>query len=200
MQACWKPGAKAGNSGGVEVGARVARLLGIGGVLTSAAWLSPVRLGVVVGHSMQPTLCPGQFFVHVRETPSGGALRRGDVVVLRLGGETCVKRIFALGGDRFWSFRPKRSDERSFLGGGADIRQWKRRFPFLIYRRVQVPPGTVYVLGDHPTSVDSRRYGPVPVSRIEGRVVFPAASDVRPELTPRVWTGLPPLPNRPSRS
>ena len=78
-----------------EVRTRVVRVVGIGGLLATAAWLSPVRLGVVVGRSMQPTLSPGQLFVEIRETPSAGALRRGDVVLLRVGDDTCVKRVFA---------------------------------------------------------------------------------------------------------
>jgi type IV secretory pathway protease TraF len=122
------------------------------------------------------------------------------VVLLEVGGETCVKRIVGLGGDRFWTFGPTTSDHRGLLVGGANLRRWKRRYPRLVYRRIQVPPGTVYVLGDDPTSLDSRKYGPVPVSRIEGRVLFPAVSDAQAEPTPCVWTSLPQLPNRPSHS
>jgi type IV secretory pathway protease TraF len=120
-------------------------------------------------------------------------------VLLRLGDDTCVKRIFALGGDRFWAFKPKDADESDLLGWSVDIRRWKRRYPFLACRRIQIPLRTVYVLGDGPTSEDSRRYGPVPVSKIEGRVVFPAASDAEAVRAPNVCASLPPLPNRPSR-
>jgi signal peptidase I len=40
----------------------------------------------------------------------------------------------------------------------------------LYYGPVTVPQGTVLVMGDHrEVSVDSRSYGPVPVSNVDGR-------------------------------
>lgn len=38
---------------------------------------------------------------------------------------------------------------------------------------LEIPPGTVFVLGDHRTnSADSRTWGPVPIERVYGRVAF----------------------------
>ena len=41
------------------------------------------------------------------------------------------------------------------------------------YGPIQVPRGMVFVLGDNRSnSIDSRKFGPVPESRIKGRVVL----------------------------
>src|SRR5437660_1550919 len=82
--------------------ARTARLALLGSAVAGAAWFSPLRPGIVVGHSMEPSLQPWQLFFYHRGAPRPGSIRRGDVVLVRVDGQTCVKRVFALGGDWFW--------------------------------------------------------------------------------------------------
>src|SRR5438128_1167484 len=96
------PGLMAGNPAENASAARAARLALFGSAVAGAAWLCPVRPGLVVGHSMEPSLQPWQLFFYNRRAPRPDSIRRGDVVLVRVGGQTCVKRVFALGGDTFW--------------------------------------------------------------------------------------------------
>jgi signal peptidase I len=136
--------------------------------------LLPVRAGFVAGSSMVPTLRSGQPFLYRRISSPGGC-RRGEVVVLRLGGQLCVKRIFALGGDSIWSFNEGVMDEAApqLLAVGVDPRPWKRRFPSFRFHRWRVPSGNVFVVGDGVLSLDSRQLGPVPDEDVLGRVLLP---------------------------
>src|SRR5713226_7515684 len=69
------------------------------GVATLRA-ASPLTVTVVRGHSMEPTLRPGAVSVLDRSYYRFHPLSRGEIVVLRLGGETLIKRVYALPGDR----------------------------------------------------------------------------------------------------
>jgi signal peptidase I len=152
---------------------RVAVLLAGGAAAVTAACGAPVRLGVVSGHSMEPALRPGQVFCY--QSLDAQPPRRGEVVLVRMGREVCVKRVFALGGDTFWMMRPSRHCGGSWmpLDPSDRVALWRTRFPEFGYRKFRVPPGRVYVLGDDPSSVDSRTYGPVPVREVFARVVLP---------------------------
>lgn len=174
-------------------------LLALGGtLLTSLATFSPTRLGVVSGHSMEPTLWSGRPFLYRREKPSEMQFRPGDVVVVRLGGDICVKRIFRVGGDRFWTVRTSPGpDEQGLWPVDTEpaIEKWRERFPRFEFNRYTVPPGTLFVLGDSPWSCDSRQLGPVPVKDVIGRVVAPTTP--LPEIKPYpCWTARPHRPVR----
>ena len=120
--------------------------------------------------SMSPTLRAGdqvlvdKFFAH-RHMP-----HRHDIVVLsspRTGG-LLVKRVVAVAGDTVG------------LEGGVLVVNGRRVHERYVdyrlmvgvyYGPIRVPGGDVFVLGDNrPDSVDSRSFGPIPVSRITGRV------------------------------
>lgn len=134
----------------------------------------------VQGHSMEPTLHPGEVLFVSRwtyglQTPFFNDYlmlwhqpRRGDLVVFQnpLDGVLVVKRCVALEGDRI------RVENNTMHIGKTTVQLTKseaRRFE----RYVSVPPGTVFVLGDNRAiSEDSREYGFVPISRLIGRVIF----------------------------
>lgn len=175
--------------------ARRVRLLAAGGVVVAASFGSPVRVGMVMGNSMEPTLRSGQLFLYDRHAPQPETLRVGELVLVRLKGETCLKRVFALGGDRFWAIcrrgesfsvmvRPRRS---------ATVARMRKRYPRMVYRERRVPPGMLFVMGDSPTSYDSRQLGPVPVADVQGRVVVALAAEPPPNALG--WTA-PPAPRR----
>jgi signal peptidase I len=162
----------------------------------------PLRPGVVLGSSMEPTFRSGQPFLY-RPRAAGEGLRRGDVVVLRLGGEPAIKRIFALAGETYWT--ACRVEDGTLppavIPPGGPIAAFRRRFPAFRYRRCRVPQGCVYVLGDGPNSLDSRSLGPVEEADVLGSVVCPlAGGEERLKNVGAAWNALPPLPDRPIRS
>ena len=138
-------------------------------VLVGRAQLaSPVR---IASGSMTPTLLAGDVVLVDRTGLDADDLRRGDLVTFSgpLDGVESLKRVVALPGDTVGivdavlhvNGRP--GDEPY-----VDASEWDGMFT----ARVHVPPGAVYVLGDERiSSVDSRQFGPVPLSRLDGRVL-----------------------------
>lgn len=111
---------------------------------------------VVSGDSMLPTLTNGQKVLTSKAYWLVGPIQVKDVVVIKDDGPTgfIIKRVYRMAGQVVdWSVVPESFDfrEGEFL----------------------VPPGTVYVLGDNrEVSEDSRRFGPVPMKDIIGKVVI----------------------------
>ncbi len=143
----------------------------------------PIRPGVVIGESMFPTFKDGQIFL-MRLLRDPKSLHRGDVVIFTIGGETCIKRVAGLPGDRLWGLD---FDE---MAGKPDYVTSDPKEIARLQRLVQaspavgrvmevvVPPRSVYVLGDATNnSYDSRYFGPVPLDAIKGRVVVASLFD-----------------------
>ncbi|MGV3722440.1 MAG: signal peptidase I [Actinomycetota bacterium] len=176
---------------------RLGWLCAAGLALTLPASWSSLRLGVVTGHSMEPTMRSGQPFVFERSVEPD-RLKRGDVVVVRMGGHTCIKRVYALGSDRFWSVAPPGRAGSLFglVAVGDPVDLWKARYPKFVYEEWRVPSRCVFVVGDASSqSVDSRQLGPVPMSQVVGRVVWPQ-EQVAPAGGPvSYWADRPPRPH-----
>src|SRR5437899_540912 len=66
--------------------------------LAAAAWLVPLRVGVVKGHSMDPTLHSGQVVAVDRSYYRHAPLTVGDVVLFHGEHGVYVKRIHAVAG------------------------------------------------------------------------------------------------------
>lgn len=134
---------------------------------------SPLAVTVVRGHSMEPTLRPGALSLLDRSYYHFHALSRGDIVVLRLRGETLIKRVYALPGERLTLLRydDDTGNELVTPPEAAHLRRLQAA-GFLPDGRVvslTIPPGHCFVLGDNgPVSIDSRVWGPVPISAILG--------------------------------
>jgi signal peptidase I len=131
----------------------VVAAIAAGTVVAARRCLLVVR---VVGVSMLPALRPGERVLSVRR-PYGRPVRRGDLVVHRL---------------------PALAAAVAGLPPGVP----PSALPLLVKRVVAlageaipgggvVPPGCVFVVGDHPESTDSRHYGPIPLTGVVGRVV-----------------------------
>jgi signal peptidase I len=154
------------------------RRLGVGavlGVIGLVHMLCPFQVGIVRGASMEPSFHSGQVIVidrhHYRQHP----VRRGDVIVLREGDSILIKRVHAVAGDRIWTLLCTEDGElyREIVEPFMlpRVQRLMPLLPFYRLTRYTVPPGTVYVVGDHTSaSVDSRHFGPIPVSDILGRV------------------------------
>jgi signal peptidase I len=139
--------------------------------------VSPLTATVVEGHSMEPTLHPGDVRLLQRGYYRSHPLSRGDVVVLRLGGETYVKRVYALPGDQLWLLHFAEDDRNEILVPAAAARLRRAQEDgYPTGGRVMlrtIPPGYCFVLGDNAAvSMDSRDFGPVPESAIMGRVML----------------------------
>ncbi len=110
------------------------------------------RVVVVNGHSMEPTYREGQRLLMTNAYWLFGKIERGDVVVIITPtGERLIKRVVALPSEsvpqRYWS-------------------------AYLLKYGTTVPEGHLFVVGDNlGFSEDSRFFGPVPLSRVEGKIV-----------------------------
>jgi signal peptidase I len=153
--------------------------------LTAVAWLSPLRVGVVRGHSMDPTLHSGQVVALDRAFYRSQPPAVGDVVFFRGEHGVYVKRVYAVAGQMVHLL-----EERD---GGAPmgvpvapeaVRRLAARLatlPRMRLRRILVPKGMFFALGDAiNNSEDSRDFGPVPVERVLGRVLPIGASLAEP--------------------
>ena len=138
-------------------------------LLIRAFVAEPLR---VRSDSMSPTLRPGDQVLVEKLHAHARMPHRHDIVVLDSpgSGELIVKRVAAVGGDVV-----------GIAGGVLVVNGHRIHEPYVDYRLMvgvyygpfRVPTGDVFVLGDNrPDSVDSRTFGPVPVSRITGRVVL----------------------------
>ena len=130
-------------------------------------------------HSMQSTLEPGQYVFVDKLTPRFDAYHRGDIVVFgapsvagREAGTPFIKRVIGVGGDtveirdgQVWVNDVAQTEPYVFAVDGVpettetgDTSRWL------------VPTDEVFLMGDHRwESVDSRFFGPVPVSTVVGR-------------------------------
>ncbi|MCW2719888.1 MAG: signal peptidase [Pseudonocardiales bacterium] len=148
----------------------------VAGVVTGVVPFEPVR---VPTDSMAPTLQAGdQVVLDHRSRP----LRAGDLVVVPDpdDGTLLVKRAVALGGQSVGlASGVLVVDGVPVAEPYADLTHQEGVW----FGPVTVPPGAVFLLGDsRATSIDSRRFGPVPVTSVVGHV------------TVRLWPRPGPLP------
>jgi signal peptidase I len=152
--------------------------------------------------TMEKAIFPGERLLIV----TGTDLRRGDVVVLRVPARQSrtsglfIKRVIGLPGDHVAccdargqiTVNRKPLDETYVYPGNR---------PALSGFSVTLGPGQIWVMGDHRNiSVDSRKWGPVPVSGVVGRVVFVVRGSHLVALrTPQAFVsdGLAPVDTRP---
>ena len=128
----------------------------------------PVRIS---SDSMAPTLLRGDVVLVDRRHLDVNDLRRGDLVTFDnpQTSEESLKRVIALPGETVATIDAVvHVDGRPLEEPYVDFSDWEGIFA----ARVEVPEGSVYLLGDNRgNSVDSRDLGAVPVERLEGRVL-----------------------------
>ena len=153
--------------------------------------ISAFVLGVssVSSTSMAPTIRPNQHVVTLKLGYTSllarwlpPALHRGNVLVLRKPRTTdqyVIKRAIAFGGDRVLI-----TEGIVFLNGtpiveayvhhsSAQRRQMDNWPAGAEHHEVTIPQNSVFVLGDNRSeSVDSRAWGPLPISDVVGKTVF----------------------------
>ncbi len=122
--------------------------------------------------SMTPTLHTGDQILAERLTPRFGHLERGDLVVFKAPATRAlmVKRVVALAGDRVGL-----ADGRLVVNGHRRAEAYVdlASVDSVYFGPEVVPAGSVFVMGDdRADSVDSRDFGPVPLDRVLGRVLW----------------------------
>jgi len=148
--------------------------------------LSPLKAGVVVGNSMDPTLSSGRFYVMDQRYFRTQPIRRGEIVVFKRKGLSYIKRVVAAPGDTIYLLRYAGSDQDELVQDWqlARVRRAVTQVPWSRGMRLvtkRVPCGFYYVLGDNiAESLDSRVFGAIPESSIQGRMLF--APTPQPEL------------------
>jgi len=132
--------------------------------------LATYRLAPVQGASMEPTLSDGQTVCYQALPPALLPLGRGDLVVFESPMDPShryVKRLVGLPGDelRFqYGLLQVNGQALELPEGAVD--------PEMVLS-ARVPPDCFFALGDHgAVSYDSRRFGPVPMERLIGRLVY----------------------------
>jgi signal peptidase I len=130
--------------------------------------LLPVQTIRIPSDSMTPTISPGDHLLLEKLHPA--EVLPSSVVVLHdpLGDDLIVKRVVAVGGDSigFDDGILMRNDRPVVEPYTIDFLDGVYYGPYV------VPAGMIYLLGDNRAdSVDSRTFGPVPVSSVVGRVV-----------------------------
>ena len=121
----------------------------------------------VESDSMAPTTCSGDLVLVSRWNPR--AAKVNDIVIFSspVDAKPLIKRVVGVTGQSV------AIEDGQLVVDGRDVLE-----PYVdldsidgvYYGPVQVPNGTVLVMGDHrEVSVDSRSYGPVPVGDISGR-------------------------------
>ena len=169
-------------------------LLGL--VLPLLAAICPLRLGVVSGRSMEPTLRNRSPFTFDRSYYRTHPIRRGDIVVVRDSSGTWIKRVYAVGGDEFLCWKEPREgfvrhdpiaqDQGEYFTRLAAVQRRKGVGDCRVVR-LKVPKGSLFVIGDGAASEDSRMRGYVRAEYVIGRVTPLPGQDLG---TVPVWVEL----------
>jgi signal peptidase I len=147
-----------------------------------------LRAYYIPSGSMEPTLHVGTYVLDNRLAYTGNSPARGDIVIFEqppsfeaapAPGEASlrfVKRVVAVGGDVISCC----DDQNRIVVNGHGITEPFAEGATLPFHAQHIPAHSVFVLGDHRNmSADSRAYGPIPNSRVDGRVVGPHGKIVR---------------------
>lgn len=128
-----------------------------------------LRLAVVRGHSMEPSLKQGDYLVTESLTPALGKVKRFDMVTFRWptpDAREFVKRVVALPGETV-----EIRAGRVYVEGKELVEPFSRAQGVQYYGPATVPEGCMFLLGDNRiSSTDSTVWGPVRAQLVTGVV------------------------------
>lgn len=139
------------------------------GVLLALALQVFIQPTVVYGQSMEPNLHDNERVIVDKVSYRIGEPSRGDIVVFPVKGEPLplIKRVIGLPGETV-----EIRGGRVWVNGIALNEPYASGPTFGNMSPVRVPPNSVFVMGDNRApggSLDSRRLGPILLSKIVGR-------------------------------
>ena len=128
----------------------------------------------VSSDSMEPTIASGGLILLYKPGAHAGQYVNGSVVAFTnpVDGHLAIKRMIAREGQTV-ALR----DAELYVDGVAVPEPFvdHSRIHATYFGPVEVPPGTIFVLGDNRgVSIDSRDFGAVPLTEVEGTVVMGA--------------------------
>lgn len=155
----------------------------VSGILIMNEDYSPLPFSVdfLIGPSMMPTVQPeGEVYLRIKSWAMGPP-EAGHVVVFQdfKGGYAC-KRIVGVENDEIdvegeyssTIYRDKKDLGIPAIPIPNALPVWQNEVQ-INNGRLKLPVGTLWVEGDNPLeSVDSRHYGPVPISKLKGRILY----------------------------
>src|SRR5205823_3276673 len=127
------------------------RLVMLAVSIATAAWLCPLRVGIVQGHSMDPTLHTGQVLAVDHSYYRHQPVSVGDVVLFHGEHGVYVKRVLAIGGQTVTLIEDGTGDakESTPVARGSERKIAALAAKGLLkLRRVPVPSGAFFALGD----------------------------------------------------
>ena len=147
------------------------RLLIVLAALLLLALMSPVRPGLVIGHSLEPFISSHQPCAILRDYYATHPPRCGELVLFAYEGEWLVKIVAGVPGDEiFYVVENSAGDQTLILLPPTQARRlWEQGS--LQVRRLVVPQGSVFVVGGNSASLDSRDFGPLPVEALRARLI-----------------------------
>lgn len=162
----------------------------------TVGFLLTFRVALVTSPGMFPTIPAGSTADYQR---GAGGVVRGDVVVIHSPSGLLVRRVIGLPGDRVmccntdgWMEVDGKTLIEYYIPFDSPPSQW----PFA----VTLGAGQMWVMGDNrPAAIDSRTWGPLPMTDIVGRVIGVSGPGGRTFLkTPGTFTadGLAPADDR----
>lgn len=139
-------------------------------VLALRAWV--VEPFIVSSDSMEPTLRTGSIVLLYKPGAGTGPISNGSVVALTNphDGHMAIKRVIA-GAGQSVAIR----DAELYVDDVAVSEPFvdHSRIDATYFGPVEVPPGTVFVLGDNRgVSIDSRDFGAVPLTSVQGTLLL----------------------------
>jgi len=131
-----------------------------------------LSLDVMDGPSMIPTILPGKQELYIRDCITKTYQKNDVIIFVDNKGEYCCKRIVGMENDNvcpYGEYAWTLFANHDTLG----IPQPISPIDSITRSKITVPKGHVWVEGDNPLySIDSRQYGPIPLSNIKGRVWY----------------------------